>query len=65
MVLPQPWQQTVCVKHSHVRGGTFEDVGRQGVRHRKASGFAAYAEQLIGSASEENKETFGLSRRTA
>ena len=64
-MLPQPWQQSVCVKHSHVRGGTFEDVGRHGERQRNASGFAAYAEQLMGSASEENKETLGLSRRTA
>lgn len=38
MVLPQPWQQRVCVRHSQVRGGTLEARGRQGERQRRASG---------------------------
>lgn len=62
---PHPWQQSVCVRHSHVRGGECA----AGIRHddggRRASGFAVYAEQFMGSASVEKRETLGRSSRTA
>ena len=62
MVLPQPWQQRLWVRHSQVRGGP---LGLFGAGGGWASVAGLNTEQLTGRASDEYSDTLGRSSRTA
>lgn len=62
MVVPQPWQHRLWVRHSQVRGGP---LGLFGAGGGWASAAGLYTEQFTGSASDENSDTLGRSSSTA